>query len=70
MALECALLGILGYGEEDRDREAYAEDGGTGDVEWSRVKILLGLKGGEVDDNLVDNIAVAMIVPDSRRNLR
>lgn len=33
MAFECALLGMLGYGDVDRDRDANADDDGTGDVD-------------------------------------
>lgn len=62
MAFEWALFGMLGYGDVDRDRDEYPDDGGTGDEDCSRVRIRLGLKGGEVDESLVmvDIIAAAM----------
>ena len=49
------LLLPLKYGEVDRDREldAYADGGGTGEVEWSRTRIRFGLNGGDCDDNFV-----------------
>ena len=38
---------LYGEVERDRDLDAYADGGGTGEFDRSRVKIRLGLKGGD-----------------------